>query len=98
MEQRFSHIEIEGRHVEVMEYSTKEHVQIFMDSLSDFDPYFSVNYRKKSQLRKMPIIHSFLTSPEHCRITEFTFVLRMCGNEVCTLCALIKLKAFTTNV
>ena len=73
VEHIFSFPELEGLRVEVMEYATKYHVQILLDALSDCDLDFRVNYRKKYQLCKMPIIHSFITSPEHLHITEFTF-------------------------
>ena len=63
VEHRFIRLELERRRVEVMEYATKEHVHIFLDSLSDFDPDFSIDYRTKSQLRNIPTIHSFLTFP-----------------------------------
>ena len=56
VEQRFSCLELEGRRVEVMEYSTKDHVYILLDALREFDPDFKVNYRTKLQLRKMTII------------------------------------------
>ena len=69
----------------MMEYATKDHVKILLDALSDFDLDFHINCGTKFQLRKMPIIHSFLTFPEQCRITEFTFEFRMCDNEGCTL-------------
>ena len=65
MEQRSIRLEIEVRRVEMMEYATKDHAQILLDALSDFYLDFSVNYRTKSQLRKMTVIHSFLNSPEH---------------------------------
>ena len=80
VDQRFIYLELEGRRVDVTEYATKEHVQILLDSLSDFDTDFGVNYRTQDQIRKMPIIHSFLTSPEHCHITELIFELRMYEN------------------
>ena len=98
LEQRFIRLEIEGRCVEVMEYATKDHVQIFLDELSNFDPDFSINYHTKPQIRNMPITNSFLTSTEHCRITEFTFELMMCGNEGCTIFSRIKRKVRTKNV
>ena len=84
--------------MEVMEYAKKDHVQILLDALSDFDPEFSVNYCTKPQLRNMPIIHLFLTSTEEFRITESTLKLGMFGNEGCTICARIKLKFRTPNV
>ena len=65
LEQRFSRLELEGHRVEVMEYETKENVKILVDALSDFYPNFRINYRTKSQLGKMPIIHSLFTSPEN---------------------------------
>ena len=90
VEHILSRLELEGSRVEVMEYATKENVQILLDSLSEFDLDLSVNYHTKYQLQKMPIIYAFLTSLEHCRITEFTFELSMCGNEECTIYARIK--------
>ena len=63
VDQILSHLELEGRCVELMGYATKDNVQIFLDILSGFNPDFSVNYRTKSQLHKMPIIRSLLTFP-----------------------------------
>ena len=72
VKQVFSRLELEVRHVEVMEYATKDHVHILIYELSNFDTDFRVNYRTKYQPRKIPIFHLFLTSLEHYHITEYT--------------------------
>ena len=98
IKERFSRLDLDGRPVEVMKYAEERDVQILIDALTDFDPAYSVDHRSKTQLKKMPIIARFLSCPNHCRTTEFTFELRMCGVTGCDLCARFKRTIRTPNV
>lgn len=98
IKQRFGRLDLDGRPVEVMKYAEERDVQILIDALTDFDPDYSVDHRSKTQLKKMPIIARFLSCPNHCRTTDFTFELRMCGVDGCGLCARFKRKIRTPDV
>ena len=74
-------LEIDGRPVEVLQYTTYSVAKIVVDALTKFAPDFSVDVRSKAQLRKMPIIEQFLNSLEHCHITEFLVEMRLWGKN-----------------
>ena len=81
-----------------MPYATKDDVQVIVDALTVFNPNFDVKYCTKSQLSKMPTIQRFLTCPEHCHMNSFTYELRMCGVDACTLCVRINRDICTPDV
>ena len=89
VEEIFRNLTLDGRPVVVQNYATEEDVDLLREALSKFCPNFSEDYRSKSQLSKMPEIKRLLESPDHCRITPFTFELRLCGKTGCVICALI---------
>ena len=68
MEDRFSKLELEGRPVQVLPYASAADCNIITDALNKFDPDYSIDYRSKSLLKKMPIIASFINCPKHCRM------------------------------
>ena len=88
IDDRFGRLELEGRPVEVMEYADDEHTKIIVDALKKWG--WDSKYKSKSQLSKMPEIEEFFNSPEHCRKTDFSFELRLCGVVGCRLCAKIR--------
>ena len=98
VEERCSKQLLDGRPMIVTEYATKEEVQILIDALESFDPDFSIDYRTKTQLRQMSFINDFISSPNHCRRTPFTFELRLCSVEGCSLCARINRSVRTPKV
>ena len=89
VEKRFERLDLDGRAVVVTKYSTEDDIQVILDALIKFDSSFDAGITIKSQLRRIPIIEQFLCSSDHCRITTYTFELRMCGKYVCYLCARI---------
>ena len=98
VEDRFEQLELERHPVVVMEYATEDEVKVLTDALKEFDPGYDPKFCSKSQLRNMPLIEKFLSCPDHCRTTPFTFELRMCDKHGCNLCAKIKRSVCTPNV
>ena len=86
MEDRFSKLELEGRPVQVLPYASAADCNIITDALNKFDPDYSIDYRSKSLLKKMPIIASFINCPKHCRMMEYSVEFRLCGITGCDLC------------
>ena len=76
---RFASVKMDGRPVEVIPYLIDNSLKLLTDTLLDFDPDFYPNIKSKSQMSKMPLIEEFLASPEHFRLTGYTYQFRLCG-------------------
>ena len=98
VEDRFKRLKLDARPVEVSDYARKEDVQILVDALTAFDLGYDLSIRSKTQLSKVPHIKAFLESPDHYRITPFTFEYRICGEAGCTICAKIGRDVRTPDV
>ena len=79
IESRCATATLDGRPVEVMGYPAKEESSFIFDALKRVDPAFDCNLTSMSQLPKMPVLHQFLSCPNHCHRTEFSLEFRLCG-------------------
>ena len=84
---RFSNLQLDGRPVEVVDWTKEEEVESLKDALKKFDPAYDIKYRSKSQVSKMLWIEKLLNCPHHCCHAQFTFELRLCGRNGCDICA-----------
>ena len=85
IESRCKNLSLDGRRVEMMEYATKEESTFILDALKEFDPDYDPSLTSMSQLKKMPVLHQFLTCPDHCHRTAFSLEFRLCRNSTCQL-------------
>lgn len=70
---------IDGCAIGVSNWVTSAEVLALQDKICSYEPYYQPEFRNKSHLRLMPQIKKFFESPDHCRITDFSFELRLCG-------------------
>ena len=73
-----------------MKYANDEDLKVLFDALLAYDPGFKEVYRNRTQLRRMKNIERFLNCRNHCRITSFSFELRLCGKVGCVICGNIR--------
>jgi len=66
--------------------------------LKRFGENYDTRIRNKAGLKKMKMIEGLLQSEDHCRITDFTFELRLCGKNGCDLCLSIGRNVRTPEV
>ena len=86
VEERFKHLNMDGRPVEVIPYPGHNTLKVLTDALIDFDPAFDPNIRSKFQIRKMPQISELLASLEHFRLSDFTLQYRLWSKVGCNIC------------
>ena len=98
IESRCANLSLDGKPVRVIEYPTNEESTFILDALKDFDSDFDPSLTSMSQLKKMSVIHEFLTCPNHCHRTDFSLEFRLCGNSTCHLCQKIGRSVRTPDV
>jgi hypothetical protein len=62
-------------------------VQRLHDALLDYDHDYNPEYYKSTYLKKMKHLYNLLGDPNHCQVTDYTFKLRVCGDQDCELWA-----------
>ena len=90
MEHRFHQLELDSRPFQVLSYATNTEIKETEDALKAFDSSYDLNATTKSQLQKIPVINTFLSSYDHYHITEYTLEICLCGKLGCALCAIWK--------
>jgi hypothetical protein len=61
-------------------------VQRLHNDLLDYDHDYNLDYYKSTDLKKMKILCNLLGHPNHCQVIDYTFKLRVCGDQDCELC------------
>ena len=85
VEERFKHLNMDVRPVEVISYPGDNTLEVLIDALVEFDAAFDPNIRSKSQISKMPQTSELLASLEHCRLSDYTLQYRLCRKVGCKI-------------
>ena len=98
MYNRFEKLDPDVRLVQVVPYPTVAKVPEKEDELEALDTRYDPIESTDSKLQKMPAISNFISSSDHCRITEYTLECRLYGKQGCLVCAKIGCGVRTSHI
>eukprot|EP00978_Attheya_sp_CCMP212_P025217 scaffold80767_cov35-Attheya_sp.AAC.1 len=87
MSDRFERLRLDGRPVEVKPWPGNDSFEVrrLHNALLDYDQDYNPEYHKSTDLKKMKCLYNLLEDPNHCQVTDYTFELRVCGDQDCEL-------------
>ncbi len=89
---------INGQPIGVSQWATSAQVLALQEKIRSYKPNFQPKYCNKSHLHHMPNIKEFFNSPDHCRTTDFSFKLHLCGKTGCSISEKVGRTVNTPNV
>ena len=85
--ERFRKTNIDGRPIEVRKYPEEADTKILTYMLLAYDSKYRWDIRSKADLKKMPLLHEFLSSMEYFCETHYIFKHWVCRKNRCSICA-----------
>jgi hypothetical protein len=98
VQDRFRGLQLDGRNVAVKQHPTDKDVKALETALRTFDPDYDPAIRNMARLKKMSMLHELLNDKRHVQCTEYTFEIRICGENDCNICMRFGRSIRTPNV
>ena len=88
VEDRFRILETDGRPMQVSCFPSESEVNVLVDVLNKYNPYYDGSVWRKSFLKKKNLIFEFFNRTDHFKMTQYTIKFLVCGVYGCHICGI----------
>ena len=81
VEERFRKLNIDDHPIKVRKYPEEADTKVITDAILDYGYEYRRYIQSKADIKKMPLLHEFLSSEEHFREMPYNLECWVCGKN-----------------